>query len=124
MHPRAGHNNYEGKLRTTRGKQFSSRAGESRSKIARECDLLSQQHSFRMKQIFFITLLTAAALLLAPAIAQTPTQKDADDLNALIKDVQAQQAEISENQAKIEEKLAALTETIREARIFSSRGGR
>ena len=77
-----------------------------------------------MKQIFLITLLATAALLWAPAIAQTPTQKDADDLNALIKDVQAQQAEISENQAKIEEKLAALTETIREARIFSSRGGR
>ena len=77
-----------------------------------------------MKQISFITILAAAALLLAPAIAQTPTQKDADDLNALIKDVQAQQAEISENQAKIEEKLATLTETIREARIFSSRGGR
>ena len=77
-----------------------------------------------MKQISFITILAAGALLLAPAIAQTPTQKDADDLNALIKDVQAQQAEMAENQAKIEEKLAALTETIREARIFSSRGGR
>src|SRR6185295_11573535 len=79
---------------------------------------------FRMKQISFITILAVVALLLAPAIAQTPTQKDADDLNALIKDVQAQQAEMAENQAKIEEKLAALTETIREARIFSSRGGR
>lgn len=77
-----------------------------------------------MKQISFIMILAVVALLLAPAIAQTPTQKDADDLNALIKDVQAQQAEMAENQAKIEEKLAALTETIREARIFSSRGGR
>ena len=77
-----------------------------------------------MKQISFIMIVAVVALLLAPAIAQTPTQKDADDLNALIKDVQAQQAEMAENQAKIEEKLAALTETIREARIFSSRGGR
>ena len=77
-----------------------------------------------MKQISFIMILAVVALLLAPAIAQTPTQKDADDLNALIKDVQAQQAEMAENQAKIEEKLAALTETISEARIFSSRGGR
>ena len=77
-----------------------------------------------MKQISFIMILAVVALLLAPSIAQTPTQKDADDLNALIKDVQAQQAEMAENQAKIEEKLAALTETIREARIFSSRGGR
>ena len=46
MHSWAGHNNYEGKLRTTRGKQFSSRAGESRSKIARECDLLSKTTQF------------------------------------------------------------------------------
>ena len=58
-----------------------------------------------MKQISFIMILAVVALLLAPAIAQTPTQKDADDLNALIKDVQAQQAEMAENQAKIEEKL-------------------
>ena len=42
----------------------------------------------------------------------------------MIKEVQAQQAEIAENQAKIEEKLAALAETIRVARIYSSRGGR
>jgi hypothetical protein len=77
-----------------------------------------------MKQISFIMILAVVALLLSPAIAQTPTQKDADDLNALIKDVQGQQAEIAENQAKIEEKLATLSETIREARIFSSRGGR
>ena len=28
VHPRAGHGNYEGKLRTTRGKQFSSRTSE------------------------------------------------------------------------------------------------
>jgi septal ring factor EnvC (AmiA/AmiB activator) len=80
--------------------------------------------AFRMKRITLITILAAAAFLLTPAIAQTPTQKETDDLNALIKEVQAQQAEIVENQAKIEEKLAALSETIREARIFSSRGGR
>ena len=54
-------------------------------------------------------ILTVACAVIAPAIAQTPTQKDADDLNALISDVQAQQTEIAENQAKIDEKLAALS---------------
>ena len=80
-----------------------------------------------MKHIVLITFLAAAWCLMTPAIAQTPTtptQKEADELTALIKDVQAQQAEIAANEAKIEEKLAALGETIREARIFSSRGGR
>jgi ABC-type transporter MlaC component len=77
-----------------------------------------------MKPITAATFLTAVLFLLTPAVAQTPAQKDADELNALIKDVQAQQAEIAENQAKIDEKLATLGETIREARIFSSRGGR
>jgi septal ring factor EnvC (AmiA/AmiB activator) len=77
-----------------------------------------------MKPITAATFLAAVLLLLTPAVAQTPTQKDADELNALIKDVQAQQVEIAENQTKIEEKIATLGETIREARIFSSRGGR
>jgi septal ring factor EnvC (AmiA/AmiB activator) len=77
-----------------------------------------------MKQIALVTFFAAAAFLLAPAIAQTPDQKETDEINALIKEVQTQQTEIAENQARIEEKLATLSETIREARIFSSRGGR
>jgi uncharacterized protein YlxW (UPF0749 family) len=93
-------------------------------KLRRNAICFLNNADFWMKQISFITILAAVVLLLTPAVAQTPTQKDADDLNALLKDVQAQQAEIAENQAKIEEKLAALSETIRQARIFSSRGGR
>jgi len=77
-----------------------------------------------MKQVALLTFLAVAAFLLAPAIAQTGTQQETDQINALIKEVQAQQTEIAENQARIEEKLAILSETIREARIFASRGGR
>ena len=77
-----------------------------------------------MKRISVIALLALVLLLLKPAIAQTPTSpKETDELNALISDVQAQQKEISENQMKIDEKLATLADTLREAKIFSSRGG-
>jgi hypothetical protein len=69
------------------------------------------------------TALFAISLLILPLFAQTPDPKRADDLSELIKEVQTQQATIAQNQAKIDEKLATLGETIREARIFSSRGG-
>jgi hypothetical protein len=76
-----------------------------------------------MKHTVAISL-TIALFVLTPAIAQTPNQKEPDELNALINELQAQQIAIAENQAKIDEKLAMLGETLREARIFSSRGGR
>jgi len=59
------------------------------------------------------------------APAQAPQQTSAPaELAALIKQVRAQQAAMAANQVKIDEKLATLAETIRQARIFSSRGGR
>lgn len=59
------------------------------------------------------------------APAQAPQQTSATaELAALIKQVRAQQAAMAANQVKIDEKLATLAETIRVARIFSSRGGR
>jgi hypothetical protein len=39
----------------------------------------------------------------------------------LIKEVQTQQTQLAENQTKIEEKLAAVAETIRTARIYTKR---
>jgi hypothetical protein len=60
------------------------------------------------------------------ASAQTPPAdgRNQEQLVALIKEIRDQQATLTENQAKIEEKLAALTEAIRQARIYSSRAGR
>jgi hypothetical protein len=69
----------------------------------------------------FCAIITLASTAPAQAPQQIPTQAE---LAALIKDVRAQQAAMAANQAKIDEKLATLTETIRVARIFSSRGGR
>lgn len=66
----------------------------------------------------FITLISSAA-------AQPPQPNGAQaELAALVKEVRAQQIVIAGNQAKINEKLATLGESIRVARIYSSRGGR
>lgn len=59
------------------------------------------------------------------APAQAPQQTSAQaELAALIKEVRAQQVAMAANQVKIDEKLATLAESIRVARIYSSRGGR
>jgi hypothetical protein len=68
-----------------------------------------------------IALVTATAPVRAQA---PPTDEKRQQLETLGKTVRAQQAEIAANQAKIDEKLAALAETVRTARIFASRGGR
>ena len=68
-----------------------------------------------------LALLFAATLLISSSVAQTPDSKQEQQLAALIKDAQAQQAQIADNQAKIETQLADLAETIRVARIFSKR---
>ena len=67
----------------------------------------------------------AVITLASSAPAQAPQQISAQaELAALIKEVRAQQVAMAANQAKIDEKLATLAESIRVARIFSSRGGR
>lgn len=77
-----------------------------------------------MKRIKTAALLAAAFLAMEPLFAQTPQANESEKLNALIQEIQMQQTTIAENQAKLEEKLATLGETIRQARIYSSRGGR
>jgi hypothetical protein len=67
----------------------------------------------------------ALIMLVSAAPAQSPQRNLAqEELTALIKEVRAQQIAVAANQAKINEKLATLTESIRIARIYSSRGGR
>jgi hypothetical protein len=77
-----------------------------------------------MKRIASAAFLAITMLTLEPASAQAPDAKDEGQLNRLLKEVQAQQTRIAENQAKIDAKLEALGETIHEARIYSSRVGR
>ncbi len=76
-----------------------------------------------MKKLTFLGLL---ALFAATAGAQSPAPANGDQarLEALLREVQAQQTQLAQNQAKIDEKLAILAEAIRIAKIYSSRGGR
>ena len=73
-----------------------------------------------MKRIL-LTLFAVTLLALPFGVAQTPDPNQEQKLLALIKEVQTQQAQLAENQAKIEEKLAEVAETIRTARIYTKR---
>ncbi|MEP7071254.1 MAG: hypothetical protein ABI839_02610 [Verrucomicrobiota bacterium] len=71
------------------------------------------------------TVLLLAALLLLPGVrAQTTAEEKEKQLAQLISELQAQQAAMASNQAKIEAKIAAVAESVRQARIYASRGGR
>ena len=84
--------------------------------------LLSFALSMKPTLLFaFCALITLASSAPAQAPQRNPAQ---EELASLIREVRAQQAAIAANQIKINEKLATLAETIRLARIYSSRGGR
>lgn len=72
-----------------------------------------------------LLILASLALFAGATGAQSPLADEQQrQLETLLRQVQAQQLQIAENQAKIEEKLATLAESIRVARLYSSRGGR
>jgi hypothetical protein len=74
-----------------------------------------------MTRIFVAIFLSLTLLLFSLGAAQTPETRPEEQLLALIKEVQSQQAQIADNQAKIDGKLAEVAETIRVARIYSKR---
>ncbi len=71
-----------------------------------------------------LMLLGALALLITSSEAQSPAPGETQQIQTLLKEVQAQQLQIAENQARIDTKLVTLAETIRVAKIYASRGGR
>jgi hypothetical protein len=73
-----------------------------------------------MKRLL-LALLFSTTLTVPFGVAQTPDANQEQQLLALIKEVQTQQMQMAENQAKIEEKLAAVAEIVRTARIYSKR---
>jgi hypothetical protein len=77
-----------------------------------------------MKRCVAAISLAIALSTISSTIAQAPAsaQPEEQTLLALIKEVQQQQIEIAANQTKLEAKLADLAETVRIARIYSSRG--
>jgi predicted ATP-grasp superfamily ATP-dependent carboligase len=72
-----------------------------------------------MNRVFL--LLLSALVLVSSSFGQTPDPNQEARLLALVKEVQIQQAQLAENQAKIEAKLATVTETVRTARIYTKR---
>lgn len=74
---------------------------------------------------FYITLSGLAAvavLLLAPVFSQGQTGTDSRENAKLLQAVQEQQKTIADNQAKIDEKISAIAENVRQARIYVNRG--
>jgi len=78
----------------------------------------------RMLLCAFFGLVTLALSAPAQAPQREPEEKEMATLVTLAATIRSQQAAIAANQVKINEKLAALAEAVRVARIFSSRGGR
>ena len=74
-----------------------------------------------MKRLSALTTVFSLALLVAAPAAEAPDANQ--QVLAVVKDVRGQQAAIAENQAKIDAKIATITEALRVARIYSSRGG-
>jgi hypothetical protein len=63
------------------------------------------------------------AAVCAPAAEPSKeSEREQQQVAALTKEVQAQQTAIADNQTKIDAKLATITEALRQAKIFSTRG--
>jgi uncharacterized protein YlxW (UPF0749 family) len=93
---------------------------------AREYDLLlekaSQVASMKILSAFIAISLIGVSVNARAAEPPKDLERDQQQVAALAKEVQAQQATIADNQKKIDEKLAAIAEALRQARIFSTRG--
>jgi len=77
-----------------------------------------------MKRTIFYGLSVLVSVLVTSGPAQSPPNEGEQKLAALIQQVQAQQAQITANQEKLEAKLAEVTEAVRVARIYAGRGGK
>ena len=106
------------------GKQVAGRTlgAPGRQMAAPERELLTLQTDPRFVEMNRLFLLSALTLLgFSASVAQTPDANQETRLLALVKEVEAQQAQLVANQAKIEEKLTTLSEAIRMARIYTKR---
>ena len=91
-----------------------------------EYDLLLEERDRIALMKSFSLIATCLLALTISARAAEPakeSEREAQQLLALVKEVQTQQATIAENQTKIDAKLAAIAEALRLARIYSSRSG-
>ena len=78
-----------------------------------------------MKVAQYFAAVFAAIVVVTTVSAQVPQPTAGDQKSmAIVKEIREQQAQIAANQEKIEAKLTALAEAVRQAKIYSSRGGR
>ena len=63
-----------------------------------------------------------AAVCASAAEPSKESEREQQQVVALAKEVQGQQAAIAENQTKIDAKLATIAEAVRQAKIYTSRG--
>jgi hypothetical protein len=79
-----------------------------------------------MKRLSALTAFFFLALLVAAPAAEAPSagQQQVQQVLAVAREVQVQQAAIAENMVKIDAKLATIAEALHTARIYSSRGGK
>jgi hypothetical protein len=70
-----------------------------------------------------IAVLSLTLLLAAPAAEAPDASKQQEQVLVVAKEVRGQQVAIAENQEKIDAKLATIAESLRQARIYSSRSG-
>jgi ABC-type transporter MlaC component len=76
-----------------------------------------------MKTLSLILCCVFAIAVGVPAAEPSKeAERDQQQAAALVKEVQAQQAEIADNQTKIDAKLASIAEAVRQAKIYASRG--
>ena len=79
----------------------------------------------KIKPIFLAMAAWGVLSLLVPILSTGQTVSTAPDpkaLATLLLEVQAQQKTMADNQTKIDEKLATIAESLRQARIYISRG--
>jgi ABC-type transporter MlaC component len=75
-----------------------------------------------MKNLFALILICLLASRLSAAEPAKEADRAQQQLAALMKEVQGQQDAIAANQKKIDEKIAAIGEAIRLAKIYAGRG--
>jgi uncharacterized protein YlxW (UPF0749 family) len=92
---------------------------------AREYDLLlenaSQVASMKILSAFIALSLIGVSVNARAAEPAKDLEREQQQMAALAKEVQAQQATIADNQKRIDEKLAAIAEALRQAKIYSTR---
>ena len=69
-----------------------------------------------------VSCLFGAALCAPAAEPSKESEREQQQVVALTKEVQGQQATIAENQTKIDAKLVTIAEALRQAKIYAGRG--